>query len=739
MKSRLFEGLRVLRALLGKVLVLVGTLTASLVIAPTVHGEQVIDTVTVVGTRTERTLEEVAATITVKDREDIEREMVRDMADLIRFEPGVTVAGTGSRFGLTSFNIRGIGGNRVLTMIDGVRVPDEFSFGPFLSARRDFVDVDSLDQVEIARGPISTLYGSDALGGVVAMRTLGPEDFLGDRSMHLGAKLGYSSADSSLVSRLSVAGDFNDAASGLLHYTHRKGDETKNLGTTNTTGPDRQAPDPQNIDNDNIELKLRYELSDNQVLTASASRYDNTTETDILSDYGISSRGTTTLTRRSIDTRVRDSWQLDYAHNGLESLLVDALTATVYGQVSESDQGTFETQMSRGQPQTRERHSIFEQDIAGLTIQLDRQIDGHTLTYGVDYNTTKSVSTRDGVTFAADGTPNTRGFPTRDFPLTEISQIGLFLQDEIVLGKWTLTPGVRYDSFEADASADQLYLDGNPGTPLPEDYDDSEVTFKVGTVFTVSDNHRLFARLSEGFRAPPYDDVNVGFTNFAFGYKTISSPGLTSEYSRGLEFGWRYSSERARISVAVFDNEYDNFIESFALAPAFAAMGGIDPSDGLRTFQSINRDKVTIDGIELKGEVSFSDAVSMKLALAMADGTDVETGQPLNSIEPLTGVLGFAFKPSDRFGFELIATGVEGKDEADIDDSDPRFSTAGYVIVDLLAHYQVAPSVRLNAGVFNVTDRTYIQWSDTAGIGGDDVNRFTQPGTNASITLRWAL
>ena len=230
MKSRLFKGLRVLRALLGKALVLVGTLTTSLVIAPSVHGEQVIDTVTVVGTRTERKLEEVAATITVKDREDIEREMVRDMADLIRFEPGVTVAGTGSRFGLTSFNIRGIGGNRVLTMIDGVRVPDEFSFGPFLSARRDFVDVDSLDQVEIARGPISTLYGSDALGGVVAMRTLGPEDFLGDRSIHLGAKLGYSSADSSLVSRLSVAGDFNDAASGLLHSHIEKGTKPKIWG-----------------------------------------------------------------------------------------------------------------------------------------------------------------------------------------------------------------------------------------------------------------------------------------------------------------------------------------------------------------------------------------------------------------------------------------------------------------------------------------------------------------------------
>ena len=103
-----------------------------------------------------------------------------DIADLVRFEPGVSVSGTGSRFGLTGFKIRGIGGNRVLTLIDGVRVPDEFSFGPFLSARRDFVDIDSLKRLEIARGPISSLYGSDALGGVVALATKEPGDQLGE-------------------------------------------------------------------------------------------------------------------------------------------------------------------------------------------------------------------------------------------------------------------------------------------------------------------------------------------------------------------------------------------------------------------------------------------------------------------------------------------------------------------------------------------------------------------------------
>ena len=67
-----------------------------------------LETITVVGTRTERTLGEVEATISVYDQEDIERRLVRDIADLVRYEPGVSVGGTGSRFGLDGFTIRGV-------------------------------------------------------------------------------------------------------------------------------------------------------------------------------------------------------------------------------------------------------------------------------------------------------------------------------------------------------------------------------------------------------------------------------------------------------------------------------------------------------------------------------------------------------------------------------------------------------------------------------------------------------
>ena len=89
--------------------------------APDTHDDR-LETVTVVGTRTARDPADVAATITVIDTARIERELARNIADLVRFEPGVSVGGTGSRFGLTGFNIRGMDGNRVLTLVDGVRV-----------------------------------------------------------------------------------------------------------------------------------------------------------------------------------------------------------------------------------------------------------------------------------------------------------------------------------------------------------------------------------------------------------------------------------------------------------------------------------------------------------------------------------------------------------------------------------------------------------------------------------------
>ena len=121
-------------------------------------------------------------------------------------------------------------------LVDGIRMPDEFAFGPFLSARRDFVELDSLERAEITRGPISSLYGSSALGGVVAFTTKAPLDYILLESAWLANfKGGYSSANESAFKRLMlVSGSARFAGMGLAN--NRNGRETANQGIVSGYG-----------------------------------------------------------------------------------------------------------------------------------------------------------------------------------------------------------------------------------------------------------------------------------------------------------------------------------------------------------------------------------------------------------------------------------------------------------------------------------------------------------------------
>ena len=84
-----------------------------------------------------------------------------------------------------------------------------------------------------------------------------------------------------------------------------------------------------------------------------------------------------------------------------------------------------------------------------------------------------------------------------------------------------------------------MFLTGNPGTAVPEKFEDQEVSFKLGAVFHLNKAYSLHAQFAEGFRAPPYDDVNRAFTNFIGGYTTLPNAQLKSERSDSYEFGVR--------------------------------------------------------------------------------------------------------------------------------------------------------------------------------------------------------
>ncbi|MCE2029837.1 TonB-dependent hemoglobin/transferrin/lactoferrin family receptor [Sessilibacter corallicola] len=725
-------------------------ISAGLSSVPLTASAENLETVTVLGTRTERSINDIDATVSVITEKQIKAEIARNISDVIRFEPGVSTGGTGSRFGIDGVNIRGIGANRVLMLVDGVRTPEEFSFGPFLSSRRDFVDVASLSRVEIARGPISSLYGSDALGGVVAFTTKKPFDYLNEKNIYSDISTGFDSANEGISTSVSLAGG-NEKIAGLIHYTYRDHNETDTFGGNSGLGADREEADPQEIESNNFNAKIQFKPSESHQFYLNVESFDSDSDSVILSDFTPEDEIDTTDTdinrRTSDDTKERQAFSVNY-QGQYSTALLDRVNATAYWQNSESEQDTFDLRTTTSQ-QSRIRTAEFEQEIIGFNAQFDKSFainnSNHSLIYGIDYYQTESESMRFGsTTDVATGAPVFEffPFPTRDFPITETIQYAVFIQDEIKIGKLTITPSIRYDDYSADVQPDAIFFSGNPGSPEPEDYDDQEVTKRLGFVYDIDDQWTTYARYSEGFRAPPYDDVNVGFSNLIGGYKTISNPNLESEYSQGFELGLRFSNSVWNAQLAVFKNDYDDFIESFAIAPQFASTFGVDPADGLLTFQSINLDEVEIEGVELKVEADleqFSNALSgftLKTSIAYADGEDKQTGEPIDSVDPLSAVFGLKYAKG-AYGGSLLFTAVEGKDDNDISDGSGIQSVGGYGIVDLIANINLTQKLSLDFGIYNLTDKRYIRWADARTIGTDAPGRFTQPEINSRVNLTW--
>ncbi|MFZ2236704.1 MAG: TonB-dependent receptor plug domain-containing protein, partial [Dokdonella sp.] len=214
----------------------------------------VLDPIVVIGSRAAEPLQQVVGSVSVVERDQLERNGVVDISDLAALVPGVSVPVDAARFGRQGFNIRGLEGNRVSIEIDGVPLPDGFGVGQFALAGRDLVALDAVQRVEVLRGPASTLYGSKALAGVVALTTRAPEDFLWrGNPFASAASLGISSRDDSQSGAANFAAA-NGRWSGLFLVSRHNGHETEN----NPSSGGMQA-NPADVQRDAALAKLLYD------------------------------------------------------------------------------------------------------------------------------------------------------------------------------------------------------------------------------------------------------------------------------------------------------------------------------------------------------------------------------------------------------------------------------------------------------------------------------------------------
>lgn len=310
--------------------------------------------VTVSATRSAQDVSQVPSTVSVQTREQLDRQNVNNIQDLVRYEPGVSVSGTGQRSGLNGYNIRGIDGERILTQVDGVSIPDSFFYGPYAQTQRNYVDPEIVKRVEILRGPASVLYGSNAIGGAVSYFTLDPDDII-KPGKDVGARLktGYSSADESWLTSATVAGRQGDF-DGLLHLSQRNGHETETHGSHSGDGLSRTEANPMDVRTTNVLAKLGWNYADDARLGFTYERYKDDRDQNILSAVGgpfIPGFGGMGYykARNGNDTITRERFGINHEF-GLDSLVADHVKWSLNYQIAKTDQHTEEVYVPPGLP-----------------------------------------------------------------------------------------------------------------------------------------------------------------------------------------------------------------------------------------------------------------------------------------------------------------------------------------------------------------------------------------------------
>ncbi len=679
--------------------------------------------------------------------------MLRDIADLFRYEPGVTVGSTFGCFSLSDIRIRGLGGNCVCIQTDGIPVADAVSIGSFSSANCNFVDPDTRKRVEVVRGPTSSLYGSDVLGGVVSFITKDPFDYrAADRRAYSGLKLGADSANEGIFAGATAA--FGGARwSGLVAVGRRQGRETGTMGRIGGEGSTHTQANPQSSSGRSVLGKLVFAPSDTQRFKLTIEGNEDDTATDVLTSSGFQSLARASYSRVLGDdhqSRARTAFGHDI--EGLSFAFADAVDWQIDRQDSQTRQDSLEarnvsgSQIAAALQDRRERTFFFDQRAYGLQANVHNAFETgsvrHALTYGIEIIRVETRQKRDGRRSILDagGVSNVMRpdvLPVRDIPISQTTRAAVYLQDGIVFadGTFRLVPAVRVDHDQLAPEVDAIFRDDNP-TTVVADLKETPVSPKLGFVWHAGEAWSLFGGYARGFRAPPYNDVNIGFTNVQSGYNAILNPDLVSETRDGLEVGMRFSSAVASASLATYDTGYVDFIESTRFTV-------IDPVTGLMLYQSQNISDVRIRGSELTTGVDLGvwmsglQGWSLRGAVAWSRGEDRASGAPLERVDPLTSSLGLAIE-RDRWSAELAGRVVGRRDRLPASTSAiSDAETPGDGGLDLCVHGQFAPDTRVSAGIFNLVDRRY--WP--AGsmplfvATSQTLTRYTAPGRNIAVSL----
>lgn len=692
--------------------------------------------VVISGSRSEQNPDELPMSTDVINARALEEGQVRDIRDAVRELPNVSVTRSPARFSLASgstgreqnagFNIRGLDGNRVLMMVDGIRLPRSYVFSANAFGR-DYLDMGLLQRIEVVRGATSALYGSDGMAGLVNFITVDPENFLKDGKA-LGGQVsaGYDGDDHGKRLGATVAGRANDTVQWLVSGSVNRARELDNMGTNDSANADRTLPNPQKDQGGALLAKVVLTPGGGQRHAFTLEHVDKTSDYELLTARSKPPLAATSTLASNSSTdmqRTRATWE---GHWRLNTGFADDVKATLSFQDANSREYASEdrsTAADRVRDVTYDERS-WQANVQGSKLLRTGGNWVQKITYGIDHSSAKVTNLQDGVT-----PPVGETFPLKRFPDTTETSTALYVQDEIMSGPWSVTPGVRFDTFriKADQSgfgAQAVSLSGNATSP------------KLGVLYRATDAWSVFGNYAAGFRAPNAGQVNAFFENPVSNYKTVPNGNLKPEKSQNFELGVRGRMDALSIEAAAFTGRYKDFIEDLR------QVGGTGAPGNPLVFQSVNIGRVKLNGFEVKGDMrwgSFAGGqLSTPFAYGQTRGRDTATGKPVYTVDPSRLTAGLRYD-TNPFMVWLDMTHAAAKKASDVTvaTGSTQYLTPSYTVLDLSGQWRIRKDLRLNAGIYNLTDKKHWRWADVRGLAANAsfIDAYSQPGRSVRVSL----
>ena len=706
-------------------------------------------TVTATGSRTETF--EVSTPVSVLRGEEIERLAPDNAADLLRFQPGVDVNGVGPN--QTRPVIRGQRGLRVLFLQDGLRMNNprrQTDFGEIPG----LVDTESMDSVEVVRGPASVLYGSDAVGGVLNLIPKSP---------------GYRGAGSVAGSFLAMARSAGDQWKGQGTVEGRWHRTSLQLGLSRRDASDYDAPGgtfgnislagetpvvDSGVEDESLYGYLGQQLSDSGELFFRFQRYS--AEQTGFGFVEPEALGSMEEFRIRILYPFQDFDRLSggYIGSALDAAVADSLEIKGYYQANErqlvNDIDIDIGPLFPGAPNSAveaDSRNFTDLETLGLRAQAIKLAGSrHLLTYGAEFYRDDSRNTDSSVTTTRLRFP----FPPFEIPVVTTDDVpnapnavneslGFFLQDEIeVAERVKLTLGARLQNVATRAEQ-------TPGWDVAGlDFDDDSLVGSASLVYALSDNLRLVTSYGTAFRSPNIiERLFNGPTPEGAGFQ-ILNPDLTSEQSENVELGLKYLRTNAVFELLVFRNDIDKGIVQYFYSPEEVAQLPQELRDRIEAtqvrfvVQQRNIDRLRWDGVELIVGYRAQNGFSIGANYTYLDGERVDSDNPPTGDAVSEKVnLRLRWEPPRGIWWTEYRLRSNGSQRAVFDPNEPPPPVGeilpSFTVHSLGAGVTLSDTGRVGHGfsvlVDNLTDELYAEFSNASFFR-------PQPGRSVTATYR---